>query len=74
MENNRNNTRNGSGGKNNKPTDVKQDNKNKSGANAQNVKQDNKNSACRNDKLFNDTAVGGNKPSRNRRDDDDSDI
>lgn len=73
MENNRNSTRNCSGGKNNKPTDVKQDNKNKANGSAQNVKQDNKNSACRNDKLFNDTSVGGNRPSRNRRDDD-SDI
>ncbi len=54
---------------NNKPTDVKQDNKNKAENGAQNVKQDNKNSAYRTDKLFNDTATGGNRPSRNRRDD-----
>ena len=40
-------------GKNNKPVDVK---------------QDNKNSAYRTDKLFNDTATGGNRPSRTRRD------
>ena len=56
-------------GKNNKPTDVKQDNKNKAGSGAQNVKQDNKNSAYRTDKLFSDTAIGGNRPARNRRDD-----
>ena len=57
-------------GKNNKPTDVKQDNKNKANGSAQNVKQDNKNSAYRADKLFTDTAVGGNRTARNRRDDD----
>ena len=56
-------------GKNNKPVDVKQDNKNKAGNGAQNVKQDNKNCAHRTDKLFSDTAIGGNRPTRNRRDD-----
>ena len=61
-------------GKNNKPVDVKQDNKNKAGSGAQNVKQDNKNSAYRSEKLFNDTATGGSRPSRNRRDEDDFDL
>ena len=61
-------------GKSNKPVDVKQDNKNKANNSAQNVKQDNKNSAYRSAKLFNDTAIGGNRPANNRRDEDDVDI
>jgi len=69
MENNKTNAKNC--GKNNKPVDVKQDNKNKANNSAQNVKQDNKNSAYRADKLFNDTMVGGNRPARSLRDDDD---
>ena len=47
--------------KNNKPTDVKQDNNNKTDAGAKNVKQDNKNCKNKADKLFNDTVVGGTK-------------
>ena len=73
MENKKNNAQNCSNGKNNKPTNVKQDNKNNTGSNAQNVKQDNKNNAYRSDKLYNDTVTGGNRSARNRRDDD-SDI
>ena len=71
MDNNCNNKNNAQNcGKNNKPTNVKQDNKNKTDSSAQNVKQDNKNSTYRSDKLFNDTATGGNRPSRNSRRDD----
>ena len=83
----KNNT--GNCGKNNKPVDVKQDNNNKANGSAQNVKQDNnnkangsaqnvkqdnKNSAYRADKLFSDTAIGGNRPARNRRDEDETDF
>ncbi|MBQ9115692.1 MAG: hypothetical protein IJY04_01585 [Clostridia bacterium] len=76
MDNVKNNAKNNAQncGKNNKPVDVKQDNKNKASNTAQNVKQDNKNSAYRADKLFNDTATGGNRPARNRRDDDETDF
>ena len=57
--------------KNNKPTDVKQDNKNKANGGAKNVKQDNKNCTNKADKLFSDTVVGGNRPANNRREPDD---
>ena len=73
MDNNQNKNNARSCGKNNKPTDVKQDNKNKANNSAQNVKQDATNNAYRADKLFNDTA-NGNRPSRNRRDEDDLDF
>ena len=56
-------------GKNNKPVDVKQDNKNKSGSGAKNVKQDNKNCTGKSDKLSNDTIVGGTRYYNNRNDD-----
>ena len=61
MDNTKNNAKNNAQncGKNNKPVDVK---------------QDNKNSTYRADKLFNDTAVGGNRPTRNRRDDEETDF
>ena len=59
----------GSNCKNNKPTDVKQDNKNKSGSGAKNVKQDNKNCTGKSDKLSNDTIVGGTRYYNNRNDD-----
>ena len=76
MDNTKNNAKNNTGncGKNNKPVDVKQDNNNKANGSAQNVKQDNKNSAYRADKLFSDTAIGGNRPARNRRDEDETDF
>ena len=72
MDNNCNNTKTNAQncGKNNKPTNVKQDNKNKVGNAAQNCK----NSTYRSDKLFNDTATGGNRPSRNNRRDDDGEF
>ena len=76
MDNTKNNAKNNTGncGKNNKPVDVKQDNNNKANGSAQNVKQDNKNRAYRADKLFSDTAIGGNRPARNRRDEDETDF
>ena len=76
MDNVKNNVKNNaqSCGKKSKPVDVKQDNNNKANGSAQNVKQDNKNSAYRSDKLFSDTAIGGNRPARNRRDEDDTEL
>ena len=57
--------------KNNKPTDVKQDNKNKANSGAKNVKQDNKNCTNKTDKLSNDTVVGGTRYYNSRNDVDD---
>ena len=57
--------------KNNKPVDVKQDNKNKTASGARNVKQDNKNCTNKADKLSNDVIVGGTKYFTSRRDVDD---
>ena len=66
------NTKNcGNNCKNNKPTDVKQDNKNKANGSAQNVKQDNKNCKNKADKLSSDTIVGGTRYFNTRRDADD---